>query len=917
VYSVSGKEKTMTRTSRRAALLIVIGLTATLGVHAQTTGDLIGVAFDEQSRPLSGATVTAESPSLIGGPRFQSTDESGRFAFNGLAVGTYEVHVALDRFAPQNLTNVEVRLKRTTQVQVQLSPATVDEEMTVTSTAPVIDPFKVSQGQVFGEEYLQKAAIGWGGRDYLSVIKQSPGVVDEVLCSNSVDPSVFGSLENENLYLIDGVNSTLPSAMTWGTSLPFDAIKQISLETAGYEAEYGGITGGVISLVTKSGGNRFSGSLDARVDSSDEFENGDHFDRERQPFSHRTFSATLGGPIQQDRLWFFTAIETIDDEFNPYLAGSTWDFEGHSALGKLTWQPAEAWSLVARLTDDPVTIHNYNASPWVRPEATQKWEQGGPTASASVHGVLTNRLTWDLRGSHFENDMSTSPESGDYSAPGHFDCVPIDEWICVMTETAYASGAMNLDHRRSEMQTDLLLLASPKHSIKSGFAYATESKRERHSPLSGYSYYSFFSNTAWLQYVPPGIYPFEFDGDHVGAFLQDSCRIRPRLTAKIGLRWDEATQKNDLSEQVSSFSELQPRLGLAWQITRDGKTLARASWGRFLHPDSLRLGEMARRGLFPPNFIYSPCSNAGMSLEQCQEQHGGTSTVNGYTVEGWIADPEGLDPAGFWLRDWYESQMGGLEIASDLEPMHADQLVVGLEREIAPRTSLELSYVDKAARDIFEDTCVGNYPTPSEEAECDNFIVANLPGLRRDYRGWILRLQSQAKPWLHLIGSYTYSKSQGNVQSTYGASPAFDLYPRHWENRYGYLADDRRHRLRMNGYFLLPWQSTIAFDAAWMSEFPWTPRRFAAWGDYFTEPRGSRRAGKVYWLDLQLSKAVTLGPANVELIGAVNNVLNDEHVIFVCDLVYGCDLDDEHIEMGGPLAFTLPRSYEFGIRLEF
>jgi hypothetical protein len=890
----------------------LFALLLTLPLSAQTTGGLIGVVSDDKGEPLWGATVTIESPSLIGGPRSQWTDTSGRFAFTALAVGAYTVRAELNRYAPQQLTDVEVRLKRTTQLHAQLSPVTVEEQITVRAESLAVDPLQVSQGQVFDAEYLKLATIGVTVRDYLSVIKQSPGVVDSVLCSDDVDPSVFGSLENENLYIVDGANSTLPHSLTWGRLVTFDAIEQISLETAGYEAEYGGTTGGVISLVTKSGGNEFSGSLDFRNLSSDRYEDGDHFDPDKEPFRLQTLSATLGGPIRRDRLWFFTAIEATDSEVTPHLSESTRDFEGYSALGKLTWQATESWSLVGQFLDDPVTIHNVNAGPWVRSEATQRWDQGGPLVRADLKGVLTNRLTWNLRSSYYRADLDSSPESADYDTIGHYDCVPIDERHCRMTEVAYASGVWDEDRGRNEAQTGFLLLASPKHSLKAGLGYAPDYRRLEYNPLTGYAYYSFLGNTEGLRYTPPGIHAFEFEGDHFSAFLQDSWRIRPRLTAKLGLRWDEAAQENDVGERVSDFSELQPRLGFAWQITGDGKSVARASWGRFMHPDSLRLGAFAQQHWLPPVFYYYPCSLSGVSREECQQEHGGMFTVGDYGVDTWIEDPEGLDPAGFWLGDWYPSGYG-TQIAPGLKPMYAEQLVVGIEREVARRTAVEVSFVDKATRNIFEDTCSGNYPRPSEDAECFDYIIANLPGLRRDYRGWILRVHSQAKPWFHLIGSYTYSKSRGNVQAESLNTPGFDVYPEYWENSYGYLADDRRNRLRINGYFLLPWESTLALETAWMSEFPWT--LFS--GSSFTEPRGSRRTGKVYWLNLQLSKAISLGRTSFELIGTVNNVFDDEHVMAVCEWEGGCSFEEEEVEPGEPIAFTQPRSYEFGVRIEF
>ena len=78
-------------------------------------------------------------------------------------------------------------------------------------------------------------------------------------------------------------------------------------------------------------------------------------------------------------------------------------------------------------------------------------------------------------------------------------------------------------------------------------------------------------------------------------------------------------------------------------------------------------------------------------------------------------------------------------IAEGLRATYADELILAYEREVGKRSSLELSYVDKKTRDIFDDTCNGNVPTPTEGAECSYYVIANVPGLRRDYRGFVVR----------------------------------------------------------------------------------------------------------------------------------------------------------------------------------
>jgi hypothetical protein len=536
-------------------------------ILSQTSGELRGVLSDDTSRPLAGALVTVTSPALLRGQNNAISDRVGRFAFHGLPPGDYSVVADLEGFASQKVENVAIRLKRTAELHIQLSPSKFEDEIGVVSRTPMIDPTQVSQGQVFDLEYLETAPIGISARDYLGVIKQSPGVVDSVLCDDTVDPNIFGSIDNENIYFLDGASITLPGNMTWGQIVNFDAIEQISLETAGYEAEYGATTGGIVSLVTKSGGEEFSGSLDIRYGSSDWSENGEHFDRDEEPTRRETVSFTLGGPLEAQKAWFFLAAQAVDSELTPDKSQSTWDFEGHNLLGKLTWQMSPSWSLVGQYTYDPATIHNVNAGPFVEPEATDSWEQGGFLARVQVEGVLTRRQMWSIKASAYEPELGTRPESDDWDTIGHFEFAPSG------IRSANATWLYDVDRRRDAIHTDWLLMGGATHTIKAGLEYAEESQRDEQYLVTGYEYRDAHGDLYGLLHVPPEG-PYTTTGKRVGAFAQDSWRILPRLNLYAGLRWDRTIQENNVGRQVSDLEKVQPRLGLTWQIT--GRSLATA-----------------------------------------------------------------------------------------------------------------------------------------------------------------------------------------------------------------------------------------------------------------------------------------------------------------------------------------------------
>ena len=241
-----------------------------------TTGRLVGSVVDHTGAPLTGVTVTIESPALIGGPQTRISDDQGDYSFVGIAPGEYTVRTALAGFLAQERDQVKVPLGGAAALTIAMPAGAFTGEIEVVDEAPVVDPTQVNIGQVFDQRYMQDSAIGSTNRDYLVVVNQAAGVT-----SGSWGPpqsKVFGSTIGENAYFIDGMDTTDPATATATVRMNFDAVDEIQLLTGGFEAEHGRATGGIINVLTKSGGNRFSGALDLRYRDDSFQESGDHFD---------------------------------------------------------------------------------------------------------------------------------------------------------------------------------------------------------------------------------------------------------------------------------------------------------------------------------------------------------------------------------------------------------------------------------------------------------------------------------------------------------------------------------------------------------------------------------------------------------------------------------------------------------------
>jgi hypothetical protein len=398
----------------------------------------------------------------------------------------------------------------------------------------------------------------------------------------------------------------------------------------------------------------------------------------------------------------------------------------------------------------------------------------------------------------------------------------------------------------------------------------------------------------------------------------------PNLTLKLGVRYDIAKYDTNNATEIADMSKWQPRVGAAWDVTGDAKNIIRANWGYFMSPNALTLPSFARTGSAPSNAWLSCSYFLGLDAEGCEAWAAARAGIE------WSMDPDGWDPGGWVLTPNNIFGSDPNQIDPNLKAMYTETFSLAYEREVGRRASVTFTYIDKTTNDIFEDTCDGNLPTPTVDGSCDAYVMANLPELKRDYQGFVLEYSTRTFDWMTLNASYTWSESKGSQEYTQNAGADFDVYPAHYDNRYGFLSDHRKNRFKLNGFFNIKGDWTIGFDAFYSSAFTWEPQANSSnsGGDYngqtipdipysvwYAEPRGSNEANSNYQLDLQLSKGFTIGSAvRMVLIGSVFNVFSSEEVTGVCNSINGCGGDTL---TGGATNWQTPRRYELGFRVEF
>jgi hypothetical protein len=411
---------------------------------------------------------------------------------------------------------------------------------------------------------------------------------------------------------------------------------------------------------------------------------------------------------------------------------------------------------------------------------------------------------------------------------------------------------------------------------------------------------------------------------------------------------------------VADFDKWLPRLGVAWDVGSRGRHVLRASVGRYMHPGVTNLA-MKVPGIIRGTEIFLGldylCGHPGFQI--CDRQ----TAVDEIGREFIHVDADG-DEHPFYLR-WIENSVAAETVdtlgVGRLRAPYRDELILAYETRVANETSLEISYVNKTTHDMIEETCNNNTwawgegeppslddpSTWTVEEACEGSVRVNMDGPSRDYEAIILRAASRARPWFHLLGSYTYSKERTNTASQpyfgFGGldfpGGTFDYYPTNFVNRDGDLESDQ-HWLKINGYFRFPLDFDLGVGFTFASvagvgvvsscEWMFSPNdtglanleRLGIDYDEMLQYCQSDRSGEllldtqtgprtnVWQLDLQLSKAFRIKSVRLIPIVSVLNVTSEEAVTHYEDWVWSEDY-------GTPQYYQRPRRWEVGFRVEF
>jgi outer membrane receptor protein involved in Fe transport len=629
-------------------VILCLGLIAATALNAQVTrlsGTIKGIVSDNAGIVLPGVKVSAQSSALMG-EIWSVTDDNGYYRLVNLPPGVYTITAELEGFKTAKRTDIKVEVGQTYTVQLTTEMTQVKEEITVTGTPPLVDLQSNKMTSVISNELLKNLPLS---RDLTKMSAFIPGTVDNVLGPYS--GMIHGGNTGATAYEIDGVNGE--SATTGGmqNSPQFESVEEIEISTGGLSAQVGATGGSFVSVVTKSGGNEFHGQAQFYYTAKD-LNNVLFTDDELSAFGISkpdfakydwTGSASLGGPIIKDRLWFYGTLEYAKSEyalsFLPFSVGGV-SYEAYSNPAK-TLKPF--FKLTGQINKDMRMFVMYNRSTTknlantgrnIAYEATQDSDYTLDAASAELNWTLGANSYVNVRGGFSGSYRETVAHSDVRDNVSNVDDYNGRQWGNVPGDEQYTTrktpftGSIRLTHYLDNV-------LGGNHEIGAGIEYlyqfdrlpVTRGNAQIHHWYDGNPYGNvargYDRDAKGDSTIVFGVLPYnkgdatkDLRGYRVSGYLQDAWTINNRLTVNLGARYDwywggfggggsTGLGTDTLAYQLGQalipdlgynpyaefsvqaikkamdFKSISPRVGVSYDLFGDGKTAIKASYGRY------------------------------------------------------------------------------------------------------------------------------------------------------------------------------------------------------------------------------------------------------------------------------------------------------------------------------------------------
>ena len=897
------------RTGLVLAIAITLGCGAGVAAQGRDESTIEGVVSDATGAVLQGATVTLSGSTLIGGSRSVNSDLGGNYRFSALPAGVYELTANAPAFSGVRRGEVQLAANTTATIDLRLQLATVQGTVNVSAPAPIIDVKASAAPVTLDQQMLFNLP---NDRSVVDVINLAPGISRHAAFGAGTPGNIaLGGTQGSNGLLIDGINVTEPALGGARVTFDYNWIQEIQIVALGAPAEYGRTTGATVDAVLRSGTNRFAGLADSRTTRTGWTADNTptHTLTPRQILSWWDSGLQLGGPIHRDRLWFFSGFHYYRNADRPFgLTGPDFTSERSARfIAKTTASIRPKLMIESLLEHERHTIDNAELSLFLpTTAAAYRMRQSDVAWNARLRWTTAGRML-DVRTRGYD-----SPRAFDSMLPGG-NSGPAPHYDLATDVGSVNTQKLGHADRKSESIAGSVTqyaegFLGRSHDFKVGVEYQRGTGRD----AGGYP-----GNRYYLDYASEPYFAYLWDGNVVestnhetAVYAQDRWAVNARVTLNVGLRFDANRGSVPDTGSVFSTTPISPRLGLAWDVMEDHRTVVRAGYGRYFDPlYGSHYSFRDRRGIHPEILAMVTGPNQFVEIQR--------------------------------------NDFSRFRATTDLSQPYAAQTFAGIEREVFPSVSVQAQYIDRRFRDFIGTIDAGSAWRPVDRVDpgpdglggtgddggaltlyelsnpgSTDVVVTNPPAAFRDYKALqIVGRKRYSQNW-QSIASATWSRTNGTVSSAGNQGNAmldhYDLGwfgaftdPNHLVNK---SAPVKATELKFEGTYHAPWAGGTNLSAIVrvVSGSPW--RRTALFrglgpAETVLVETVSRYLPRQRTLDLRIEKTLHFGPASMGVYVDVFNVANRGAATSV--------VAASGPRLGDPTGWNDPRTARVGVRAWF
>jgi hypothetical protein len=781
----------------------------------ERTGGLSGVVKDQSGGVLPGVVVTATNEATNRSISAKS-DQMGSYRILELEPGRYRVKFELTGFSNAVVQDVIVLLGRILEVNTSLQLGAVEQVVEVSGGASLIDMVGTMVAHdVTAEEFERMPKA----RSFQDMALTSPSVN-----SGQIEGGiqVHGASGAENNYMIDGISTTSLIDGNSRQDAIYEFLQEVEVKTSGLEAEYGGALGGVISAVTKSGGNAFHGDIhwynsgspfnalpNLRLEIDPVDNTSTQFFQDNKIKDHiNEIGGSLGGYIVKHKLYFFSAFSPVIEhrEANILFDNGATPGTFNSSTTSLNMFNKLSWDVTPRIRTNFSWLYtttkqaglipafngyapnsNVNSISASESFRNQGWYLPKNSYTGTTDITLSNTSLLSFRGGYFWDNFKdfgvTDVHTIQYnrSAIGLPFAIPPEliqpsGWFNVPPTYVHHFDNTTRGYFQADYSKTFHLLGT--HNLKGGAGFQKNVNKVDVGYQGGGYYVEIYWNDAYtnpanevgrgtygyyrLQQVPTqGSAGSTIDN----MYIQDQWRILPRLSLSLGLRTEKEnipSFRRDIQEYAMQFGwgdKLSPRLGASYDLFGNGKLKIFGSWGRFYDWTKYTLV----RGSFGGD-IWRIWYHA---LDTTDLASITLATLPGKNL--WSDDPN-----SYW--DLRLPSFGPDSVDPNIKPMHQDTMVAGVEFQLNPSSVVSAHYLhsnlSRTIEDIGQVQPDGNVIYPLGNPGEGRFVMETnhisltpdfpMPKPKRQYDALEVSFNRRfSKNWF-LGANYTYSRLYGN-----------------------------------------------------------------------------------------------------------------------------------------------------------